>query len=293
MQNANHNQVAPLTKVIDALGKLDDRHNTLIADMIEAVFNDGAFFSGDFVSSYFRKEKASERAEIQRKTLSAFSDEYGKECQWIEDQMDMPKNERDTDKLERVKRRHTYLGAEMHKAFQALIFLRNGGHLDGDKNPAIGPVKSVKTANGRFRFWYVDPEDGSTVKTQATYSARAIISAGQKRLETLGLRAKRNSNGPKVDHSPRATLQTTAKTFKGSIDAMLAAQTAEMQKTNPGAQATVADLSDEVEESFDAILKQAMRYAFEHDGTIDLVDVENWITANGLKVGLSSRRKRA
>lgn len=285
------NTIPMLTKAIDGLDALENKHNSLISELMQGLYEDKAYFDAEFVRNYHATEKASDRTDIQNKVLRSYSDKIAGEINWIADQMELKTTERDTYKLEEAKRRHAYLRTELHKGMQALVFFRNGGSFDGKK--IIGEITSIKVVKGRFQLWFVDPEDGERVKSEATYSSRAIILAGQKKLESLGLRKSRKTNGPNVEHSPRATLQTTARTFKSSLDAMLSAQTAAMRATNPNAQATVADLPDEAEESFESILKTAIRMQFEHDGSIDLVDVEDWLASHGFKLGMSTRRKRA
>lgn len=286
------NTLPTLTKAIDGLDALENKHNSLISEMMQGLYEDKAYFDADFVRNYHATEKAADRTDIQNKVLRSYSDKIAGEIDWIADQMEMNKSERDEYKLEEAKRRHAYLRTELHKGMQALVFFRNGGSFDGGKT-VMGEITAIKVVKGRFQLWFTDPDDGERVKSQATYSARAIILAGQKKLESLGLRKSRKSNGPNVEHSPRATLQTTARTFKSSLDAMLSAQTAAMRATNPNAEATVSDLPDEAEESFESILKTAIRLQFEHNGTVDMVDVEEWLASQGFKVGMSTRRKRA
>lgn len=292
MSNVNgKNEVSAFAAVLADMRTNQTKQETAIGKMIAAVYSMEAAFDAVVIKRYFAEE-AAKRKEMQDHILEGEDDTFAKELKFLDAEMDKDKRDRDVIEVENVKRRHNYLRGEFHKAMTALAFLRLGGEIDGN---TVGAIVKLVSPRGKDagRFFISWKEDDEIVRSQVSYSSRALINAGTRTLTNLKLKKVSPNAGNVKGSSVGATAKAAANAFETSVNLLLQKQTEVMQKIDPKANATVHDLPDEAEADVMNTAKMIARLLWAHDGKIDLVDVEGSLKQMGFTVGYVPRRKTA
>lgn len=284
------NTVSAFASVLADMRTNQTKQETAIGKMIAAVYSMEATFDEVVIKRYFGEEPA-KRISMQDHILKSEDETFAKELKFLKNEMEKDKRDRDVYEVENVKKRHSYLRGEFHKAMTALAFLRFGGTLDGFKVQSVTKLVPLK---GRFVVHYIDPADGESTKFNVSHSSRALINAGTASL--ISQKLKTVKPAPTGDNKPTSlgqTVKASGASFATSVDLMLQRQTEELRKHDPKAKATVHDLADEAEQDVKNTAKTIARLLWEHDGKIDLLEVEETLKEMGFSLTYSPRRKTA